>query len=80
MERLDIEKKVNSFLSERLGFDKKLIDANSHLRADLGLTSLDMQEIRLFCRQTFGFVPDRKDMLTLNLLRDVYELIERKQA
>lgn len=79
MTNQEITEKVNTFLIDRLEIGEDLIKPESNLRADLGLTSLDMQEMMMFCKSTFGFIPVRRDLFSLNTLNDVYSLIEQKQ-
>jgi len=79
MTKEEIIEKVNTFLIDRLEFDAELIKPEAQLQADLGLNSLDIQEIKNFCRHTFGFLPERQDILKLNFLNDIYSLIEEKQ-
>lgn len=74
----EIENKVNAFLIDRLEIEEKYIYPKANLKADLGLTSLDMQEMKIYCKRTFGFLPDRQDIAQLNVLEDVYVYIENK--
>lgn len=76
----EIMEKVNSFLIDRLEIEEDLVKPESNLKADIGLTSLDMQEMKIFVKRTFGFMPERQDVLKLNTLADVYNYIESKQA
>lgn len=71
----EIMEKVNSFLIDRLEIDESVVKPESNLKADIGLTSLDMQEMKIYCKRTFGFMPERQDMLRLNTLADVYQYI-----
>lgn len=75
MTNQEIIEKVNAFLIDRLEIDEELVKPESNLKADIGLTSLDMQEMKIFCKRTFGFMPERQDMLRLNTLADVYAYI-----
>lgn len=75
MTNQEIEQKVNAFLIDRLEIEENLVKPESNLRADMGLTSLDMQEMKIYCKRTFGFIPERQDMLKLNTLADVYQYV-----
>lgn len=76
----EIVEKVNTFLIDRLEIEEELVKPESNLKADIGLTSLDMQEMKIFVKRTFGFMPERQDVLKLNTLSDVYAYIESKIA
>lgn len=76
----EIMEKVNSFLIDRLEIDESVVKPESNLKADIGLTSLDMQEMKIFVKRTFGFMPERQDLLKLNTLADVYTYIEKQMA
>lgn len=78
MTNQEIVEKVNSFLIDRLEMETELVKPESNLKADLGLTSLDMQELKIYCKRTFGFMPERQDMFRLNILADVYTYIASK--
>lgn len=75
MTNQEIVEKVNAFLIDRLEIEESVVKPESNLRADLGLTSLDMQELKIYCKRTFGFMPERQDMLKMNTLADVYTYI-----
>lgn len=75
MTNQEIVEKVNAFLIDRLEIEESVVKPESNLRADLGLTSLDMQEMKIFVKRTFGFMPERQDMLKMNTLADVYTYI-----
>lgn len=75
MTNQEIVEKVNTFLIDRLEIEEELVKPESNLKADIGLTSLDMQEMKIFVKRTFGFMPERQDMLRLNTLADVYTYI-----
>jgi len=68
MTKEEIINNVNTFLIDRLEFDAELIKPEAHLHADLGMTSLDIQETKIYIKRTFGFMPERQDMLQLSTL------------
>lgn len=77
MTRSEIEQQVIAFLRDTLQLDEAQLTPDANLKADLGLTSLDMQEMMMFCKNTFDFIPTHREIFSLNILNDVYELIER---
>ena len=77
MTRLEIEQQIVAFLRDTLQLDEAQLTPDANLKADLGLTSLDMQEMMMFCKNTFDFIPTRREIFSLNTLSDVYELINR---
>lgn len=80
MKRQEIEQKVNTFLIDRLEIDEELVKPEANLKADLGLTSLDMQEMKIYCKRTFGFMPERQEILKLNVISDIVDLIVNRQV
>jgi len=80
MTKEEIIEKVNGFLIDRLEFDATVIKPEAQLQADLGLTSLDIQEMKIFIKRTFGFMPERQDMLKLSTLSDLYNYIAQSSA
>ena len=80
MTRNEIEQKVNQFLVDTLEYDPNAIKPEAALKEDLGMTSLDAVETSIFIRRTFGFQPERGDMITLHNLSDVYDYIEQRQS
>jgi len=79
MTKEEIIEKVNTFLIDRLEFDAELIQPEAQLQADLGLSSLDIQETKIYIKRSFGFMPERQDMLQLSTLEDLYNFIEKHQ-
>jgi len=79
MTKEEIIEKVNTFLIDRLEFDAELIKPDAQLQADLGLSSLDIQETKIYIKRSFGFMPERQDMLQLSTLEDLYNYIEQHQ-
>lgn len=80
MTRTEIETKINAFLINTLEIDAAVVKPESNLKADIGLTSLDLQEMKIFIKRNFGVLPDRQDVLRMNTLGDVYRYIELHQA
>lgn len=80
MTRSEIEQKVNQFMVDTLEYDSNAIKPEAALKEDLGMTSLDAVETSIYIKRSFGFQPERGDMLTLRTLSDVYTYIEQHQA
>jgi len=80
MTRTEIETKINAFLFDTLEINEEVVKPESNLKADIGLTSLDIQEMKIFIKHNFGVLPERQDVLQMNTLEDVYRYIELHQA
>lgn len=77
MAREEIEQKLNAFLIETLEIDPALVNPESSLKNDVGLTSLDVVDIRLFVQKNFGWQMGREDILTILTLSDLYSAVEQ---
>lgn len=77
MTRTEIERKVTEFLVETLEIDSNLIKPDASLKEDIGLSSLDVAEIRLFILKTFGWQPTYEDMLSVSTMDDLISVIEQ---
>lgn len=76
MSREEIEQKLNAFFVETLELDAAVLLPESNLKNDVGLTSMDIIDIRLFVEKTFGWTMTREDALSLSTLSDLYSAIE----
>ncbi len=77
MTREEIEQKISAFFIETLEFDASLIKSDASLRNDIGISSLDAVELRLFIQRTFGWQPTRDDMLSVVTLNDLFSIVEQ---
>lgn len=76
MNREEIEEKVNGFFVGTLELDAAALQPEANLKNDIGLTSMDIIDIRLFVEKTFGWSMTREDALGLSTLSDLYSAIE----
>ncbi len=77
MTREEIEQRVNRFFIETLEFEESVIMPDAYLKEDLGMTSVDVVEMRLHIYKHLGFQPQKKDMMNIRTVRDVYDYIEQ---
>lgn len=80
MAREEIEQKLNAFLIETLEIDPALVKPENSLKNDVGLTSLDVVDIRLFVQKNFGWQMGREDILSIVTLSDLFFAIEGHTA
>ena len=79
MTKQEIQSKVNSFMVDRLEYEPDVLTPGTHLKEDLGMTSLDAVETSLFIKRTFGFQPERGAIKTIATLQELYNFIELHQ-
>ena len=79
MTRQEIEQQVNRFFIEKLEFVESAITPDADLKENLGMTSIDAVEMRLHIYKHLGFQPQKKDMMNIRTVRDVYDYIEQHQ-
>jgi len=77
MTREEIEQRVNRFFVETLEFDESAIMPDADLKEELGMTSVDAVEMRLHIYKHLGFQPQKKDMMNIHTVRDLYDYIEK---
>lgn len=77
MTQQEIQSKVNAFMADRLEYEPDMLNPETELKRDLGMTSLDAVETAIFIKRTFGFQPDRGAIKTLVTLQDLYDYIEK---
>lgn len=78
MTRTEIEQSLKGFFVETLELDAAILQPDASLKNDVGLTSMDMIDIRLFVEKTFGWTMTREDALQLITLSDLYEAIKNR--
>lgn len=76
MTRNEIEQSLKNFFVETLEIEAAILQPDASLKNDVGLTSMDMVDIRLFVEKTFGWVMTREDAMRVNTLSDLYSAIE----
>lgn len=77
MTRKEIEQQVNRFFIDTLELEESAITPDANLKNDLGMTSVDAVEMRLHIYKHLGFQPQKKDMMNIRTVRDVYDYIEQ---
>lgn len=78
MKYSEIKSIIDSFLENTLEIPKENIFPNALLKDDIGLSSMDGIEIRLFLEKDFGIKVNRDEMLEIKTLADLYSLIQDK--
>ena len=73
----EIEHCIKVFLVETLKLDNDVLYTDANLKSDIGLTSIDFLDIRMFVEKTFGWKMTREDILCLNTLSDLYISIRK---
>lgn len=76
MKRSEIEQSLKDFFVNTLEIEAAVLQPEASLKNDIGLTSMDIVDIRLFVEKTFGWVMTREDALGLSTLSDLYSAIE----
>ena len=77
MTQQEIKSKINQFMVDRLEYEAERLTPETHLKEDLGMTSLDAVETSLFIRRTFGFQPERGAVKMISTLQELYDYIEK---
>ena len=75
MTQQEIQSKVNAFMADRLEYEPDMLNPETELKRDLGMTSLDAVETAIFIKRTFGFQPERNAIKMLVTLQDLYDYI-----
>lgn len=76
----EIVQQVNTFFMKKLDFEENALQPEVELKAELGITSIDVVEIALFLKQTYGIEPQLPDVQAIITLQDLYDYIEQHQA
>lgn len=76
MTRSEIERCFGDFFVKTLELDAAVLQPEASLKNDIGLTSMDIVDIRLFVDKTFGWNMTREDALYINTLDDLYSAVE----
>lgn len=80
MTRDEIEQQFIGFFVEKLELDPNILKPEASLKNDIGLTSMDIIDIKVFVEKTFGWLMSRQDVLSINTLSDLYSIIEKHIA
>lgn len=76
MTRSEIEQPIIAFLRDTLQLDEAQLVSSANLKADLGLTSLDINEFVSFVNSTFAPNLVSGDIASFATLDDIYTYIE----
>lgn len=78
MNRSDIEAKVKEFLIEELEVEEEKISADSRLKEDMGIDSLDFVDIVVIVEKNFGFKIKAEEMAGVDTFAKFCDYIESK--
>ncbi|MCQ2183592.1 MAG: phosphopantetheine-binding protein [Bacteroidales bacterium] len=72
----EIEQSLRTFFVDTLELNPELLKPEASLKNDIGLTSLDVLDIRLFVERTYGWKMTREDIMCLYTFSDLLSSIE----
>ncbi len=78
MTRTEIEEKVKTFLLEDMEIDEDKLYADSRLKEDMGIDSLDFVDIVVIVDKHFGFKIKPEEMTEVKTLSQFVDYIEGK--
>ena len=78
MTREEIIATTNEFLVEQIEVEKENIAADSRLKDDLGIDSLDFVDIAVVVERIFGFKIKAEEMMSVQTLGEFYNYIDSK--
>lgn len=78
MELQEIKDRVKDFLIEDLEVEEEKIYDDAHLKADVGIDSLDFVDIVVIVEKNFGFKIKPEEMANVVTLSDFYNYISSK--
>jgi acyl carrier protein len=78
MQKNDIIKIVNDFLTEEFEINSDKLIPEANLVQDLDIESLDFVDIVVLIEKKFGFKVKREEMMEVKTLADLYNYIESK--
>ena len=78
MDRQEIEAKVTAFMIEEFEIDERKIAPDARLKEDLGIDSLDVVDIVVLVKDTFGFKMKTEEMAGVVTLSQFCDYIEEK--
>ncbi len=79
MTKQEIIEKTNEFLTGTLDIDQSLINPDTELKRDIGITSVDAVAIASFAQKTFGCAIVMSEIKAIITLEDLYNYIENNQ-
>lgn len=75
MTKEEVIEKVNEFLVEDFEIEAALLKPESLIKEEVGIDSLDIVDIIVTVKDTFGVKLEKKDMAAVKTLDDFYNLI-----
>lgn len=79
MTKQEIIEKTNEFLTGTLDIDQSIINPDTELKRDIGITSVDAVAIASFAQKTFGCAIVMSEIKAIITLEDLYNYIENNQ-
>jgi acyl carrier protein len=78
MEKNEVVRIINQFLTEEIEVDENLIREDALLKADLGIDSLDFVDVVVIIEREFGFKIKAEEMANVKTLSDFYNYVYDK--
>jgi len=78
MEKNEVVRIINQFLTEEIEVDENLIREDALLKADLGIDSLDFVDVVVIIEREFGFKMKAEEMANVKTLADFYNYVYDK--
>ena len=78
MEKNEVVRIINQFLTEEIEVDENLIREDALLKADLGIDSLDFVDVVVIVEREFGFKIKAEEMANVKTLSDFYNYVYDK--
>jgi len=80
MTREDLEKRIFSLITDKLGINEEEITLTADFRRDLSADSLDISELVMNLENDFSIVIPESEMINLKTVGDVVDYIEKALA
>ena len=75
----EIEQRLTACLINQLGIPSHMVSRDAEFRRDMGLTSLDAQQLCLFVHRTYGLPLTARDWASFLTLNDLIAYIHQHQ-
>ncbi len=75
MQKEEVLKNINEFLIDEFEVEEEQISADSDLKKDLGIDSLDFVDIAVIVEKNFGFKVKGEEMTDIRTLGDFYNYV-----
>ncbi|MBR7167960.1 MAG: acyl carrier protein [Bacteroidales bacterium] len=80
MTREELEKRIFSLITDKLGINEEEITLTADFRRDLSADSLDISELVMNLENDFSIVIPESEMINLKTVGDVVDYIEKALA